>query len=78
MKMNPLAWVAIILSVGISLALNVMTVAALWVALQPLDPELIPSLGENSTKVLLAWGGGITSTVAGIVGYLIHPPPPEE
>ena len=63
--------VAIILSIGIVVALNVMTVAALWVAIAPTDPNLIPRLGENSTQVLTGWGGGIIGVIGAYVGYAI-------
>lgn len=66
---NLYGWVAIILAVGIAVALNVMTFAALWVALQPFSSD-VPRLGENSTQVLTGWGGGIMGVLGAYVGYM--------
>lgn len=61
--------VAVILASGIALALNIMTAAAIWVAVAPLNPDQIPRLGENSTQVLTGWGGGILGVLGAYVGF---------
>jgi hypothetical protein len=66
---NPVFWVAVILATGMAIALNIMTFAALWVALSPHDPNFIPRLGENATQVLTGWGGGIMGVLGAYIGY---------
>jgi hypothetical protein len=64
--------VAIILAIGIAVALNVITGALLWTAVVHLnvDPDS-PGLSDNGVQILLAWGGGIISVLAGYVGYVV-------
>ena len=76
--------VAIILAVGIVVALNVITIALLWAAVVRLGIDVNAGLSDNGVQVLLAWGGGIISVIAGYTGYVIgkktpngEPPPPE-
>lgn len=69
--MKSMPTVAVVLAVGISSALNMMTLAALWVAIAPHDPNLVPRLGENASQVLLSWGGGIIGVLGAYVGYLM-------
>lgn len=61
--------VAVVLAVGMAIALNVITVSLLWAAYHRLgiDPE--HGLSENGTQILSAWGGGIISILAAYVGY---------
>lgn len=66
--------VAVILAVGISIALNVITIALLWAAairlgINPDSPS--SGLSDNGVQILLAWGGGIISVLAGYVGYVV-------
>jgi hypothetical protein len=66
--------VAIILALGISVALNIITIALLWAAAVRLgiNPDSPSSgLSDNGVQILLAWGGGIISVLAGYVGYVV-------
>jgi hypothetical protein len=63
--------VAVILAVGISLALNVITVALLYAAFIRLGVDVNSGLSDNGVQILLAWGGGIISVLAGYVGYVV-------
>ena len=63
--------VAIILSLGIVIALNVITGALLWAAVQRLGIDPDSGLSDNGVQLLLAWGGGIISVIAGYIGYTI-------
>lgn len=63
--------VAIILAIGISLALNVITGALLWAAFLRLGVDPDSGLSDNGVQILLAWGGGIISVLAGYVGYVV-------
>jgi hypothetical protein len=63
--------VAIILAIGISIALNVITIALLWAAAIRLAIDPKSGLSDNGVQVLLAWGGGIISVLAGYVGYIV-------
>lgn len=67
--------VAVILALGMAIALNVVTIALLYAAiirlgLNPDDPSK-SGLSDNGVQVLLAWGGGIISVLAGYVGYVV-------
>jgi hypothetical protein len=63
--------VAIILAIGISVALNFVTVALLYAAIVRLGIDSTTGLSDNGVQVLLAWGGGIISVLAGYVGYIV-------
>lgn len=63
--------VAIVLAVGISIALNVITAALLWAAAIRLAIDPQSGLSDNGVQILLAWGGGIISVLAGYVGYVV-------
>jgi len=60
--------VAIVLSVGIVVALNVITVSVAYDAILRNPPNQIT---EHTTQLLLAWGGGITGIIGAIVGFKI-------
>lgn len=69
-KKNAGFWIAIILSSGIALALNVVTFALLYVAILRLNnPTGIQGLSENGTQLLTGWGGGIIGVLGAYVGY---------
>jgi hypothetical protein len=79
--------VAIILAVGMAVALNVITAALLYAAIIRLGIDINAGLSDNGVQILLAWGGGIISVLAGYVGYVVGkktngeppgPPEPEE
>jgi len=61
--------VALILAVGIALALNVITGALLWAAYVRIGIDPDSGLSENGTQILSAWGGGIISILAAYIGY---------
>jgi hypothetical protein len=63
--------VAVILAIGISLALNVITCALLYAAFIRLGVDVNSGLSDNGVQILLAWGGGIISVLAGYVGYVV-------
>ena len=81
--------VAIILAVGMVVALNIVTAALLYAAIVRLGIDINAGLSDNGVQVLLAWGGGIISVIAGYTGYVVGkksngdpflpgaPPPPE-
>ena len=56
--------VALTMALGISVALNLMTIAVLWVSVVKDIP-----LGENATQVLTGWGGGFLGVLGAFVGY---------
>lgn len=62
--------VAVILAVSIGIALNVLTAALLWAAIVRLGNGGAYGLSDNGVQVLLAWGGGIISVIAGYIGYV--------
>ena len=63
--------VAVILAIGISVALNIITCALLYAAIIRLGIDSTTGLSDNGVQVLLAWGGGIISVLAGYVGYIV-------
>jgi len=63
--------VAIILAVGMVVALNVVTAALLYAAIIRLGIDINAGLSDNGVQVLLAWGGGIISVIAGYTGYVV-------
>jgi hypothetical protein len=60
--------VAVVLSVGMCVALNVFTAAAVVAAFTG-DP--VRGLSENGTQILAAWGGGILGVIGAAVGYQV-------
>jgi hypothetical protein len=63
--------VAIILAIGMVIALNIVTAALLYAAFIRLGIDINAGLSDNGVQVLLAWGGGIISVIAGFCGYTI-------
>src|SRR4029077_5119885 len=63
--------VAIILAVGMVVALNIVTAALLYAAIIRLGIDINAGLSDNGVQVLLAWGGGIISVIAGYTGYVV-------
>lgn len=57
--------VALVLAVGISTALNVLTVAVLYDAVFSSDS----GISENATQILTGWGGGVLGVIGAVVGY---------
>ena len=60
--------VAILLALGIVLALNAITAAVLWAALFH-QSDVNGGISENATQVLTGWGGGIIGVLGAYVGY---------
>ena len=56
--------VAIILAVGMVVAINLFTFAAVYSAVATND-----QLSENATQILTGWGGGVIGVIGAIVGY---------
>lgn len=61
--------VAIILAVGIALALNIITVALLYAALARYRAGAELSLSENGVQLLTGWGGGIIGVLGSYIGF---------
>jgi hypothetical protein len=65
---SALGWVAILLAVGISTALNVLVFASVYVAIAG-KSDVPGGLSENATQVLTGWGGGMIGVLGAFVGY---------
>ena len=63
--------VAIILAWGLVVALNIITVALLYAAVLRLGVDVNSGISDNGVQILLAWGGGIISVLAGYVGFVV-------
>lgn len=61
--------VAIILAIGIAIALNVITVALLYTALIARAHGADIGLSENGTQLLTGWGGGIIGVLGSYIGF---------
>lgn len=62
--------VAVILSAGMVVALNLFIVAAILEAYA--NRITLPvGLGDNATQVLTGWGGGIIGIIGALVGYRV-------
>lgn len=57
--------VAVILAIGISVALNFFAIGVIIDALWGVQP----GLSENATQILTGWGGGIIGVIGALVGY---------
>jgi hypothetical protein len=57
-------WVAIILAIGLATAINLITAAALWDAI-----ENDEGLSENATQILTTAFGGIVGVLGGFIGF---------
>lgn len=70
MKQRPTAeLVALILAIGMALALNIVTGAFLWAAYIRLGIDPTSGISENGTQILSAWGGGIIGVLGAYIGY---------
>jgi hypothetical protein len=71
--------VAIILSVSMGIAINLLIISAILEAYA--NPITLPiGLGDNATQVLTGWGGGIIGVIGALVGLRMGrkaTPPPE-
>lgn len=57
-------WVAMVLALGLVLAMNTFTAAVLYDAIH----GDAPGLSENATQVLTGWGGGIIGILGAVFG----------
>ena len=65
----PVERVAIILSVGVTVALLMMTAVALYATIHhDMDPPRLVAI----TQVLTGWGGGIIGVLGAYVGYSLR------
>ena len=60
--------VAIVLGVGVSTALNVITFAVVYSAVVGTS-DVPGGLSENATQILTGWGGGMIGVLGAYVGY---------
>lgn len=58
-------WVAIVLAVGLCMAINFVCFAVLWDALR----SDTPGLSENATQILTTAFGGIIGVLGSYIGY---------
>lgn len=61
--------VAIILAIGVAVALNIVTVALLWAAWQRLGINVDSGISENGTQLLTGWGGAMIGVLGSYLGY---------
>ena len=59
-------WVAIILAIGLASAINVITIAVLYEAVQQSEP-----LSENATQVLTTAFSGIVGVLGAYIGFRV-------
>jgi hypothetical protein len=57
--------VALVLSIGICTALNLLVLAVAYDAVFSAGP----GISENATQILSSWGGGVLGVVGAVVGY---------
>jgi len=57
--------IALVLAIGLVVALNIVTIAVLYDALF----SDAPGLSENATQILTGWGGGIVGILGAVFGY---------
>jgi hypothetical protein len=79
--------VAVILAIGVVLALNIVTGAILWAAYQRLGIDPDSGISENGTQLLTGAFGGIIGVLGSYIGFRYgekkgsngeKPPPPEK
>jgi uncharacterized membrane protein len=61
--------VAVILAIGISLSLNVVTCAMMYAAWTRITAGGTVGLSENGTQLLTGWGGGIIGVLGSYIGF---------
>lgn len=57
--------VALILAIGMSIALNLLVLAVVWDAIFSAQS----GISENATQILTGWGGGVLGVIGAVVGY---------
>lgn len=58
--------VAVILAVGMSASIIIIT---LTIGYAVVSEKLPGTLGENTTQVLISWGGGLLAVLGAYIGY---------
>lgn len=61
-------WVALVLAIGLAVAINMITAAMFVAALHATEPT---GMSENATQVLTTAFGGIVGVLGSYVGYRI-------
>jgi hypothetical protein len=59
-------WVAIIIAVGISVAINILVGGVLYESIVHIDRS---GLSENATQILTGWGGGMIGVIGAYIGF---------
>ena len=62
--------VAVILAIGISVALITVTTGLLYAAIIRLGIDPDSGLSENATQLLTGWGGGIIGVLGSYLGFV--------
>jgi hypothetical protein len=57
--------VAVVLAVGVALALNLLTFAVMFETVFSVNR----GISDNATEILTGWGGGIIGVIGAVVGY---------
>jgi uncharacterized membrane protein len=78
--------VAIILAIGISVSLNIVTASLMYAAFSRVVAGGSIGLSENGTQLLTGWGGGIIGVLGSYIGMTFgrrkqngdEPAPPDE
>ena len=70
-RRNAAGWVAVVLALSVGIALNVVTAAILWAAYIRVGYDVNSGISDKGVQILLAWGGGIISVLAGYVGFIV-------
>ena len=71
MRRNAAGLVAVILALAIGTALNIITMAILYAAYIRVGYDVNAGISDKGVQILLAWGGGIISVLAGYVGFIV-------
>lgn len=61
--------VAVILAIGISISLNIVTAAMMYAAWTRITAGGTVGLSENGTQLLTGWGGGIIGVLGSYIGF---------
>ena len=71
MRRNAAGLVAVVLAVAMGTALNIITMAILYAAYVRVGYDVTSGVTDKGVQILLAWGGGIISVLAGYVGFIV-------
>jgi hypothetical protein len=62
---DPRDFVALVLAIGLSMALLVIVAAVMYDAVR----SDTPGLSENATQILTGWGGGVVGVLGSYLGF---------